>query len=625
MTSRTLRLAASATSTFALIAAGIAATTSTATAAPSAVPIGTPCPDVFPADELDDDVNGLRVTGLTTAGAYVDSAGNYHKSQETPEEFTGTYIGTVEDDSGDLFVFQTAGSRITKANGDIDAGIWSGMSGSPVYAADGRLIGAVSYTFGEDGASEFAGVTPAADMYDLLDGPTLLARTAAAPKTVKTSSSEKSKLVRSGVPAAEAGQLRRLDPVPLVSGGKNVSPSTVAAIARKAGQPVPRVAGSGGSTQGRDIPIVPGGNLAASDSYGSVASYGVGTATAICGDQVLAFGHPYSHAPSTKAIHGASAVAVQAAGAFSFKMANLGAPNGVLVKDGLNGILGKLGAVPTYPKITSTTNGRQSVTTVPNPQSLPFTAAMQAYRDSVLALDQDAGGEAVVSWKINYTRANGAPQSFTRSERYSSTDTIAEEVTLDVAGDISTIFDNEFENVKITGVTFANTIKPTHRAYKIGSIDFRTKGKWNRKSKSGSKVTVRAGKKLVVRVNLVKADKYSNVAPISRTLTWKVPKSARGATLVSIAGNASVDDEFEEYEDYDDVTFECDEDGECYPVENESRPKTFDQLIKLMKSLPRHDTFSAAFMLPNGRSYDRTAKLPAITSGDFSLKVNVRK
>ena len=38
-------------------------------------------------------------------------------------------------------------------------GIWQGMSGSPVYAADGRLIGAVAYGF-SFGASPVAGITP---------------------------------------------------------------------------------------------------------------------------------------------------------------------------------------------------------------------------------------------------------------------------------------------------------------------------------------------------------------------------------------------------------------------------------------------------------------------------------
>ena len=40
------------------------------------------------------------------------------------------------------------------------------MSGSPVYAADGRLVGAVAY--GLAGSSPIAGITPAAEMVKLL-------------------------------------------------------------------------------------------------------------------------------------------------------------------------------------------------------------------------------------------------------------------------------------------------------------------------------------------------------------------------------------------------------------------------------------------------------------------------
>lgn len=609
MTSRTLRVAAGATTTLALIASGIAASTSTATAVPTL--IGAPCPDAYPAASL---VKGQSVTGLTTAGAYKDADGTFHDSSETPEEFTGTYLGTVEDDSGDLLVFQLAGSRITKPNGEVDAGVWSGMSGSPVYAADGRLIGAVSYTFGEDGSSPRAGVTPAADMYAMLDGSPLITR-AAAPKTVKLSQTEKSRFMKQGVPASEVGQLNRLDPTATISGGKGVKPSTVAAIARKAGMPAPRVSGSGGATQAREIPIVPGGNLAASDSFGSVASYGTGTATAICGDQVLAFGHPFNFAPSSKAIHGASTVTIQEAGAYSFKMANLGAPTGVLAKDGLNGILGKFGPVPNYPTITSTTNGRQSVSKVPNELALPFIAAMQAYRDSIVVLDQDASGEALISWTIKYTRASGAKQSFSRTQRYSSSYSIGEEATMDVAGDIATILANEFEDVKITSVAFNNALNPNYRAYKVSSVDVRLKGRWVRKNVAGGTVSIKRGKTLKVRVNLVKADKWSKVAPIRRTLSWKVPKSARGLSLLGISGNYSSDEDFEDEDMYEDEDMFMEDDS----------PTTFDQLIKMMKSATRNDSLTGEFMLRDGRSYARTSSVPSITSGDFFLKVNVRK
>ncbi len=44
------------------------------------------------------------------------------------------------------------------------SGIWEGMSGSPVYATDGRLIGAVAYTLSY-GSTPIAGITPWEDMH----------------------------------------------------------------------------------------------------------------------------------------------------------------------------------------------------------------------------------------------------------------------------------------------------------------------------------------------------------------------------------------------------------------------------------------------------------------------------
>lgn len=619
MTSRTLRKFASATGTFALITAGVAAVSSPASAAPNPSAIGAPCPDVFPADEL---TKFQDVTGLTTAGVYKDSLGGQHDSSVTPEQFTGHYLDTQQDDSGDLLLFEFEGSRITHTDGKVDAGIWSGMSGSPVYATDGRLIGAVSYTFGSDGASQIAGVTPAADMYAMLDAqPT---QVNSMPNSVKLSKAQAATVRKAGVQASSGDRLNRIAPVQVITaGGPKVRSAAVAAIARKAGQPVPRIA-TGGSTQSTQIDIVPGGNLAASDSYGSVASYGVGTATAICGDQVLAFGHPANFAPPSKAIHGASTTVIQDSGAMSYKLANLGAPSGVLVKDQLNGILGKLGLVPTYPKVSSNTNGLQSVSTVPNPDALVMVAALQAYRDAVVSLKQDAGGEALMSWTIKYTRENGAKQSFTRSQRFSSVNAIGTEVINDLASDIVTISDNEFENVTIDDVSFNTSANPTYKAYKVGTVEYRYKGKWIKRKHSGtSNIRAQAGKKLVLRVNYVKADKKSKVTPTARTYSWNVPKSARGTNLISIEGNAPSGDEFDDEEDFDDMAFSCDDDGECTFTES-AGPASFNALIKEMKSQPRSDDVTADFALTKA-TYHRKSRLPAIVKGSFDLKVKVYK
>ena len=53
--------------------------------------------------------------------------------------------------------------RLSSPEIDRVGGIWQGMSGSPVYAEDGRLIGAVAYGMSW-GPSPVAGVTPFADM-----------------------------------------------------------------------------------------------------------------------------------------------------------------------------------------------------------------------------------------------------------------------------------------------------------------------------------------------------------------------------------------------------------------------------------------------------------------------------
>src|SRR5262245_66372500 len=128
----------------ALISAALAATwlsTSTALAAPA-----DPCPAAFPVADL---VPGMVANGLTV------EKGN------TADPFTATVVGVIKDGiaSGlDMIIVETDSPAITRTGG-----IWAGMSGSPVYAADGRLIGAVAYSL-SFGPSPIAGVTPAADM-----------------------------------------------------------------------------------------------------------------------------------------------------------------------------------------------------------------------------------------------------------------------------------------------------------------------------------------------------------------------------------------------------------------------------------------------------------------------------
>jgi len=147
---------------WASVAAG-AALTVTVTGvglAPAQSATDSSCPAPYPEASL---TSGQPVHGLTVDG----SAGPLGSAGATqPDTFTGTVLGVVNDGIApglDMIMVQLSSSEIDRVGG-----IWEGMSGSPVYAADGRLIGAVAYGL-SSGPSPVAGVTPAADMEALLD------------------------------------------------------------------------------------------------------------------------------------------------------------------------------------------------------------------------------------------------------------------------------------------------------------------------------------------------------------------------------------------------------------------------------------------------------------------------
>ena len=70
-------------------------------------------------------------------------------------------------------------AKLTSPDDRRRGGIWEGMSGSPVYAADGSLIGAVSYTLAW-APTPIAGITPWEDMQQYA-GSQLRRRTCASP------------------------------------------------------------------------------------------------------------------------------------------------------------------------------------------------------------------------------------------------------------------------------------------------------------------------------------------------------------------------------------------------------------------------------------------------------------
>src|SRR3712207_6428611 len=119
-----------------------AALTAVTTVAAQSAPPASDCAQPFPVASVTD---GQPVHGLTVSDG------------TTPEPFTGEVLGVLEDGIApdlDMVIVDLDSPAIQAAGG-----IWQGMSGSPVYASDGRLIGAVAYGLSY-GPSPIAGVTP---------------------------------------------------------------------------------------------------------------------------------------------------------------------------------------------------------------------------------------------------------------------------------------------------------------------------------------------------------------------------------------------------------------------------------------------------------------------------------
>src|SRR3954452_13906539 len=133
----------------------LAASLSALTTAPAHSAPDPSCPVVAPVSGL---TAGDVVTGKTVTTGTM------------PGSFVGTIQGVLEDGVEPGVDLILADLHSTAINKD---GIWAGMSGSPVYAQDGRLIGAVAYGLGF-GPSTIAGLTPAADMKKLFDSSTVV-------------------------------------------------------------------------------------------------------------------------------------------------------------------------------------------------------------------------------------------------------------------------------------------------------------------------------------------------------------------------------------------------------------------------------------------------------------------
>lgn len=583
---RRLRHAAAAATSLGLAAASLGGPT----AAVSAPLVGGPgCPEPMPVAEL---AEGQPVTGLTVSRG------------TTPEPFTGSVLGVLDDGIApgvDMILVDLTSPEIERVGG-----IWAGMSGSPVYAEDGRLLGAVAYGL-TWGSSPVAGVTPAAEMQRLLTDP---GPAAEPPARVQMPRRMARGVVEAGSasrPQVQAGLSRLTVPV-AVSGMAGTD--RLELVAERLGLEGARLysTGSAGAVDGDPASIVPGGNIGASWAYGDFSAVATGTVTAVCGDQVLAFGHPMSFTGATTlTMHSADAVYVQedTTGA-AFKITNPTGAVGTVDQDRLAAIKGFLGQVPPTSLVTTHVSSEQSglartgETRVSMPRFLADATAMALLANQDRVFDQIGAGSAELRFEVSGVDADGAPFLLERGNRYVSEWDLSYETVEEVAGAVATILDNRFTDVTIGEVTVTSELSDLTPVSRLRSVAIRREGAWEPLAERDV-IRVRAGKQIRLRTTLATASGES----VQRRLVVPVPRKAARAPRgeLRVLG------------------------GERLRWYADERPGSFAELLAGIADAPRNDEVYALLELYGAKRdavvVQRSTLLDEVVKGKRSYRVRV--
>jgi hypothetical protein len=541
----------------------------------SAYAAPTDCPTAFPTAQA---VDGVTGTGYTVERGTL------------PDSFSAHLLGRITDGVGpgvDMIMAQLDSPALTRAGG-----VWAGMSGSPVYTSDGRLIGSVSY--GLAASSTIAGITPAQDMMTLLGSPAVAP---AGASKIKVSSRQALRIARTGEVsrATAAGGFTRLAVPVSVSGvpGSSTGGTKFLKHLTKASGLQVRTGGSRIRAAASDpSEITAGSNFAAALSYGDVSISGVGTTTFVCDGQAVAFGHPFFNTGAVEyTAHPATAVLIQPDPVNGpFKVANPGGPVGVIKADKTLGLRAELGATPTatFPVTSSLVpDGGAAVTGTTVGVYQPWAgdiSALHLQANILKALGAEGPGSAALTFTIKGTRSNGKAFTLTRSDHYSDSSDVAYAAADELYLLVSSLADQEFDSLKITSVNVTGTVSSTVRQYRVTGVQVKKKGKWVTQK---GVLRVTSGKLIPTRLTLTK---YRSSATVKVPLTIKVPAGMEGAVgdlLISDGYDAGLGDA----------------DG------SSNEPTTLTQLLAQLATLPPNDAVAGTLTLDNGVKAKTTVTL----------------
>jgi hypothetical protein len=489
------------------------------------------CAQPVPIDEVE--------VGMTGQGLTVERG-------TEPASFRAEVLGVLDDgiSAGVDMIIANLQSPAVDGNG-----VWAGMSGSPVYTDDGRLLGAVAYTLAGS-PTTIAGITPADAMLALYEYPGAAAGQRMSDEVPLPAAVQRRAVAESDATTAQARQGMSALPLPLAVSG--VRPGRMDEFGKQLAEggalrpfAANRAAPSGASAGA----IVPGGNFAAAVSYGDVTLAGVGTTTDVCRGTALAFGHPMLHDGGVAlSAHSADAIVVQPDPYWggAFKVANVGGVVGTVDQDRLLGLRAPLGDAPrattVQSRIASTTLDRERTgrTWVNYPEMVSTIAASHVLDNLDRVMDTFVdGGRVQLTWTARGTRANGSPWTVTRSDRFAH----EADVTFEAAGAmlewLDIIRSNQFADVTIDDIDVTGTVDETFQRLRFGDVRVAVNGGAYRQIGAIDRLRVGAGDTIRVRVPLIR---YQQETP-SRTVNLRmaVPERLAGRSVrLAVVGGANL-------------------------------------------------------------------------------------
>ena len=271
---------------------------------------------------------------------------------EIPLEVLGT-IGPSTPE-GELVLVRLEGDRFEKT------GIIAGMSGSPVYV-DGHLLGALAYgwAFSEE---PIGGVTPFVRMRQLGTdlGPAVGGGVAGQRPTLTgivdaVRTRELGSLLTDWLVPPHA-QPEGLVPLAVPVAGRSPAAGWIADSWSRLGW---MAAPSGTTDASESREVVPGAMVAGVLARGDITLAAGGTVTAVDGDRVWAFGHPFLGGGSSRIpLARARVIGVLPSQLNSFKFFGVGSTLGAFEVDRAHGIWGRLGPAPSMVPVAVDVDGR---------------------------------------------------------------------------------------------------------------------------------------------------------------------------------------------------------------------------------------------------------------------------